>query len=129
MLQHLWRQRIEPAAWDRIIGERRAGRVCRIVNGSGEHAIALGRRGHYALAGDSGSQPGALPVGEEKRLVLAEGPTHRQAVLVPAKLRPPAWLRKVVPGVQVFVAKELKQCAVELVAAGFPDHRSEERRV
>ncbi len=122
MLQHLRCKRIEAGRRDRVVGERRSGRTCRIVNRGGEHATALGHRGHDALAGDSGSQPGALPVRKEERLIPADRSAYRQPVLVSPKFRPRAGLRKIVPGVQIFVAKELKKRPVELVAAGFPDH-------
>src|ERR1035441_34026 len=122
VLQYLRRQRVDPVQGDLIVGERHARGGYRIVNRRGERATALCHRGHYGLAGDSGSQPGALPIREEERLVLADGPTHRQAVLVPAKLRTPAGLREIVPGVQVLIAEELKERAVELVAARLSDH-------
>src|ERR1019366_4090705 len=107
MLQSLYRKRIEAARRDRIVGERGAGGACRIGNRSGEHAIALGHTGHHALAGDSGSQSRTLPVGEEKRLVLADRPTDREPVLVSTEFRPRTWLREIVPGVQILIADEL----------------------
>src|SRR5207253_6157588 len=111
--QHLGCQRIEPERRDRIVGERRAGRTGGVVNRSAEDVIteytgALSQRRNHALTRDSGSQPGTLPGGKEKRFVFAEGAAHRQAVLVLAKLRPRAWLRKIIPGVEIFVAEELK---------------------
>ena len=63
-----------------------------------------------------------MPVRKEERLIPADRPAYRQPVLVPAKFRPPAWLRKIVPGVQILIAEELKKRPVELIAAGFPDH-------
>src|ERR1039458_8378337 len=93
-----------------------------MVNRGGEHAAALSHCGRHALAGDAGPQPGALPVRKEERLGPADRPAYRQPVLIPAKFRPPAWLRKIVPGVQILIAEEFKKRAVELIAAGFPDH-------
>src|ERR1039458_3922795 len=122
MLQYLRCQRIEAARWDRIARERCSGRAGRVVNRRGEYAAALSHCGHHALAGDAGPQPGALPVRKEERLIPADRPASRQPVLVPAKFRPPAWLRKIVPGVQILIAEELKERPAEPIAAGFPDH-------
>ena len=78
--------------------------------------------GHRAVARDSGAKPRALPVGKEERLVLADRTADRQPILIPAELRLRARLREIVAGVQILIAEEFEQRAVELVAAGLPDH-------
>jgi len=56
---------------------------------------------------------------EEEGLVPLDRPAHSQAILVAAELRPGARLGEVIARVEVFVANELKQRAVQIVAAGF----------
>ena len=101
--------RIEAAGGDGVVGERRARRGGGIVNGGGENAAALRQRGDNALARDAGAQAGALPVGEEEGLVLADGAAEREPVLIAAELRLGSGWRKIVARVQVFIAKELEE--------------------
>src|SRR5579872_4073638 len=103
--QHLLRDRIDLAAGDGAVGVDLAG--YRIGDGAAQDSLALVRGWDRAEARDAGEQAGALPVGEEKRLVLLNRTAKSQAVLVSAKLRPGPCLREIVAGVQIFVAKKL----------------------
>ncbi len=77
---------------------------------------------YHAEAGNAGSQPRALPVGEEECFVRLDRPAQRQSVLVAPEHRLRSRLRKQVPRVQCLIAEKLEQSAVKLVAAGFSNH-------
>src|ERR1019366_10024442 len=93
-----------------------------ILNRTAESSIALRVAGHGTEARNAGAQARALPIREEEGLVLANGAADRQPVLITAELWRRLRLREKVTGVQVFVAKELKQGSMELIPAGFADH-------
>ena len=69
---------------------------------------------------DSLGQPRALVIGEEEDLVLADRAAQRSSELV--LVERPARGRKVVAGVQIGIAQEFENVAVERVGAGFGHH-------
>jgi hypothetical protein len=119
--QDLLRCRMEAVLRDLVAGERLpyvAGEGERIVDRghAAEIAVAHGCRGHVAARGGGGADTLALVVEEEERAIADDAPAERAAELVIGQRVHPNV--KVLPGVEVVVAQELEQRAVEVVRAG-----------
>src|SRR5258708_22297606 len=122
VLQNLFGDRIEAITRNRVIHELRARRTQRIENRLRKDALPLRQSWHHAEARNAGSQPGALPVGEEESFVRLDRSPQRQSVLVSPELWLGARLCKEVSRVQRLIAEKFEQSAVELIAAGFSNH-------
>jgi hypothetical protein len=123
------RDRIDRISRNRVVRERRAGRADggrRIVDDGhapvdrfGEDALPLQHGRHGGRDRPSDLLALSLVVGEEERPVPRNRSAEHAAELVPAVIRL-HWVGslKVVSGVQVLVAEELEQIAVERVGPG-----------
>ena len=85
---------------------------------AGEDALALGEGGDGGDAGDADELADSLVVAEEEEAVAEDGEAEGSAIEVAAVLGLAAGGGEVVAGVEVFVAEELEEAAVEGVGAG-----------
>ena len=120
---HLRRNRIDPVAGDRVVRESRPRAIvllgCRIVDCRDAREIThdLRGRGHYAEPRQFLADPRAFVTAEIEHPVLDQWTAERGAELILPirRLRPPA-VEEVVR-IQLFVAQEFEQGAVDGVRA------------
>ena len=106
---------------DRIKSVRRYGSQSlaahRIGDWRRENPLALGKRRHRADASDRGAQAAPLPVGKEEGFAFLNRSTQGETILIAPEFRSWPRRREKVPGVQILIAEELEQRAVQRVAA------------